>query len=89
MFEGHHGDDFKKGGRLLGGEFPEQCLHTFSETHNFHLGDELAVHLNTFAKADEVRRGVQAGFVSRRTIDAFEHRTHRAFAVGAGDVNDF
>ena len=89
MFEGHHGDDFKKGGQLPGGKLAEQCLHAFGEKHGLRLGDGFAVDLNAFAKADEMRRGVQAGFVSRRAVNTLEHGTHGAFAVGAGDVDDF
>src|ERR1035438_5430515 len=33
-------------------------------------------------------RGEQADAQSRRTVNAFEHRACRAFAIGAGDVDE-
>ena len=39
-------------------------------------------------EADEVRRGVHAGRVARRAVDALEHRAGRALAVRAAHGND-
>ena len=36
-----------------------------------------------------MRRGEEAGFIAGVAIDRFEHRAGRAFAVGAGDVDEF
>ena len=50
--------------------------------------DHLAVHPNSLAVGDEVRGGEEPGTITVRAADGIDHGADRAFAVGAGNVND-
>ena len=88
MLEGHHGDHFKKSRQPICGKISHERLQTFHQPYHLRLTDRLAVDLNAFAKAQEVRRGEQASLHSRLAADAFEHGAHGSFAVGAGHVSE-
>ena len=53
------------------------------------LGDEFAVYANPFSERHEVRGYKQTGAISLRSTDGLDHGAYRAFAICAGDVNDF
>ena len=88
LFKCHHSDDLKKGWRLVGWKVTKQGLHAFGETHDVRLRHKVPIDLDSFAKADEMRRSEEAGLVSSTPIDALKHGANGAFSVGAGDVND-
>jgi hypothetical protein len=87
-FQGHHGDHFKKCRVVAGRKLPEQRLQFGHQSHHVVFRDPLPVDLNPLAKRDQMRRGEQAGAPSRRAVNALQHRAGRAFAVGAGHVNE-
>lgn len=87
--EGHDGDDFEEGGVIAFGKLGEEFAHEGDEAGDFGFGDELAIDLDAFGEGDEVRRGVEAGFVAGVAVDRFEHGAGGAFAIGAGDVDEF
>ena len=87
-FQRHDGDDFKKGRVMIGGKLLEQRLNFRDQPDHFIFGNQLAVDLDPLAKRNQVRRGEQADAQAGRAINAFQHRAGRAFAVGAGDVDE-
>ena len=53
------------------------------------FGDGATIEPDAFAEGNEVRRGVEAGAVALGAANGVEHGAGGAFAVGAGDVEDF
>jgi len=52
------------------------------------LANPPAVDLDPFAERNQVWRGEQPDALAGRTIDAFQHGAGRAFAIGAGDMDE-
>ena len=53
------------------------------------LGNHFAVHTNALAKRDKVRGSEETGAISLRATDRIDHGANGAFAVCAGDMDDF
>ena len=87
-FQCHDGDDFEKGRAGIGGNLADTLLHGFHQRDHFGLGNVFAIDLDAFAKADQMRRGEEAGSIAGCAIHALKHRAHATFTVGAGDVDD-
>jgi hypothetical protein len=62
--------------------------HLFHKADNIGFGNELAIDLNAFAKGNEMRGGEETDAQAGCAINALEHGTSGAFAVGAGDVDE-
>src|ERR1700733_2596905 len=86
-FQCHDRDDFKESQVIVGWKFLEQRLNFFDKPDEFSFRNQLAIDLNTFAKRNQMRRSKKSDAQASRAINAFEHRTGRAFAVRAGDVD--
>ena len=87
MFQRERGRDFEK--RRMRIPIRDQIANRGQTVGNRVLGNHFAVHANAFAKRDEVRGGEETGAISLRATDRIDHGADRAFAVCAGDVNDF
>ena len=87
-FQRHDRDDFKKRRVMVGGKLFEQRLQFCHQPDDFDFRNQLPVDLNSFAERNQMRRGEQPDAQSRRAINAFQHGAGRAFAVGAGDVDE-
>ena len=72
----------------LGPAVFDQIFDLTHQPHHVRLADEPAIHLNPFAKRNQMRRGEQPDAQPRRAINAFEHRAGGAFPVRTGDVNE-
>src|SRR5215831_3783225 len=53
------------------------------------LRNHFPIYSNPFAKRDEVRGYEQARAIAMCAADGIDHGANRAFAVRAGDVDDF
>ena len=59
-----------------------------NQPDNVVLANPPAVDLDPFAERNQVWRGEQPDAQAGRAIDAFQHGTRRALAIGAGDVDE-
>ena len=88
-FQRHHRDEFKKRRVMVRREIASSSgCNSSDQPDDFVFRNQLAVDLNPFAERNQMRRGEQPDAQSRRAINAFEHGAGRAFAVGAGDVDE-
>ena len=87
-FQRHHRDDFKKRRVMVGGKLFQQRLQFRDEPDNLVFGNKLPVELNPFAEGNQMWRGEQPDAQAGRAVNAFEHGAGRAFAIGAGDVDE-
>ena len=86
MLQGEGGGNFKEGGM----RFPvcDEIANLSQRRRHRVLRNHLATQANAFTKSDEVRGGEQTGAIFLRATDRIDHGANRAFAVGAGDMND-
>ena len=86
MIQGQRGRNFKKCRMRV--PSADHLSNGVETVRHFRLPDHFAVYANAFAVADEVRGGEETGAIAGRATDRIDHRADRAFAVGAGDVDD-
>ena len=86
MSERQCGRDFKECRmRFPVADFVSERGQTFGD---FLFVDHFAIHLDSFAVADEVRGGEETGAITLRAANGIDHRTDGTLAVRAGNVND-
>jgi hypothetical protein len=67
---------------------PDPLAKTIQPAGDFIGRDHFAVHPNALAVGDEVGGDEKTGAVVRRAANGIDHGADRAFAVGAGHVDD-
>src|SRR5438477_6534651 len=86
MFEGEGGGDFKESRMRF--PFYDVIANLGQRRRHRLFRNHLATYANALTESDEVRGCEQTGAIFLRATDRVDHGADRAFAIGAGDMND-